>query len=110
MTRTNKGVIHEKHLHPSINHNMSRFETTAAAGGNLVGRGIAGDDNYHHEIIIDEKGAGSGNVVPKAPFSAFPPRNFEPTCPFGHGISNPTPYQVPPCSYNSRTRRPPQPF
>src|SRR5918999_1615725 len=36
--------------------------------------------------------------------------NFAPTCPFGHGISNPTPYQVPPCSYNSRTRRPPQPL
>ena len=54
--------------------------------------------------------AGSGNIVSKAPFSAFPLRNFEPTCPFGHGISNPTPYQVPPCSYNSRTRRPPQPL
>ena len=33
-------------------------------------------------------------------------RKFEPTRPFGHGISNPTPYQVAPCSY-SRSRRPP---
>ena len=68
---TNKGVIHEKHLHPSINQHLSRFETgpttcpigdglakdiiisdtesrvrgspspAVRAGGNLVGRGIA---------------------------------------------------------------------
>jgi len=42
----------------------------------------------------NKSSAGSGNIVSKAPFSAFPLRNFEPTCPFGHGISNPTPYQA----------------
>ena len=37
----------------------------------------------------EDRGAGSGNIVSKAPYSAFLLRNFEPTCPFGHGISNP---------------------
>ena len=47
------------------------------ASGSLVGRGIAFDVN---ETVA--RGVG-----------------FEPTCPFGHGISNPTPYQA---------RRPPR--
>jgi hypothetical protein len=90
-----------------------------SSGGNgteehrLVGRGIANPELKSNKVVSDKnnKGAGSGNIVSTAPFSAFPSlRHFEPTCPFGHGISNPTPYQVPPCSYNSRTRRPPQPL
>ncbi len=90
-----------------------------SSGGNgteehrLVGRGIANPKLKSNKVVSDKnnKGAGSGNIVSTAPFSAFPSlRHFEPTCPFGHGISNPTPYQVPPCSYNSRTRRPPQPL
>jgi hypothetical protein len=89
-----------------------------SSGGNdtgehrLVGRGIAKPELKSNKVVSDknDKGAGSGSIVSTAPFSAFPPRHFEPTRPFGHGISNPTPYQVPPCSYNSRTRRPPQPL
>jgi hypothetical protein len=50
----------------------------------LVIRGI--DSNNHHQIARG-KSAGSGNLVPSS-------GNFEPTCPFGHGISNPTPYQA----------------
>ncbi len=55
----------------------------------------------------NKESAGSGTFVSSVGYS--PLRHFEPTCPFGHGISNPTPYQVPPCSSNirNRTRRPP---
>jgi hypothetical protein len=63
----------------------------------LVGRGIAKPELKSNKDVSDknDKGAGSGNIVSTAPFSAFPaPRHFEPTCPFGHGISNPTPYQA----------------
>jgi hypothetical protein len=57
----------------------------------LVGRGIANPEVKSNKVVSDkkDKGAGSGNIVSIAPFSAFPPRHFEPTCPFGHGISNP---------------------
>jgi hypothetical protein len=57
----------------------------------LVGRGIANPEVKSNKAVSDkkDKGAGSGNIVSIAPFSAFPPRHFEPTCPFGHGISNP---------------------
>ena len=39
---TNKGVIHEKHLHPSINHHLSRFETepTTCPFGDGLAKGI----------------------------------------------------------------------
>jgi hypothetical protein len=63
----------------------------------LVGRGIANPELKSNKDVSDQKdkGAGSGNIVSSAPFSAFPfSRHFEPTCPFGHGISNPTPYQA----------------
>jgi hypothetical protein len=62
----------------------------------LVGRGIAAV--YNDKNKDNEKGAGSGNFASTAPFSAFPSRHFEPTCPFGHGISNPTPYCPSLCS------------
>ena len=68
----------------------------------LVGRGIAnpGRDirGFREKEKVKERGEWE--------FRPFY-QNFEPTCPFGHGISNPTPYQVAPCSY-SRSRRPPQ--
>ena len=62
----------------------------------LVGHGIANPHLKSNNVISDtkDKGAGSGNFASKAPFSAVPSRHFEPTCPFGHGISNPTPYQA----------------
>ena len=49
---------------------------------------------YSREEKHKEIGAGSGNLVPYS-------RDFEPTCPFGHGISNPTPCQArrPPPAY-----------
>ena len=61
----------------------------------LVG-GIANPELISNINVSEkkDKGAGSGNIVSKAPFSGVPPRHFEPTCPFGHGISNPTPYQA----------------
>ncbi len=68
----------------------------------VLGRGIANPESKSNEDVSNknDKGAGSGNIVSTAPFSAFPyTRHFEPTRPFGHGISNPTPYQA---------RRPPQ--
>jgi hypothetical protein len=82
----------------------------------LVGRGIANPEIKSNKVVSDKKdiGAGSGNIVSTAPFSASPSRHFEPTCPFGHGISNPTPYQVAPCSpfecccWKNKPRRPPQ--
>jgi hypothetical protein len=62
----------------------------------LVGRGIDNPEMKSNKVVSDkkDKGAGSGNIVSIAPFSSVPPRHFEPTCPFGHGISNPTPYQA----------------
>jgi hypothetical protein len=81
--------------------NVTTYSNAVTSGGSavgvekhsLVGRGIANSDDNHK--IVNGKGAGSGNIVSTAPFSVFPaPRHFEPTCPFGHGISNPTPYQA----------------
>jgi hypothetical protein len=75
----------------SVDTNASGLEATS-----LVGRGIANPDLNSNKVLSDkkDKGAGSGNIVSIAPLSAFSPRHFEPTCPFGHGISNPTPYQA----------------
>jgi hypothetical protein len=43
----------------------------------------------------EERSAGSGTFVLGIPSSQEGHlRHFEPTCPFGHGISNPTPYQA----------------
>jgi len=91
--------------------NVTTYSNAVTTGSNavgveehsLVGRGIANPELKSNKVVSDKKdiGAGSGNIVSKAPFSAFPLRNFEPTCPFGHGISNPTPYQA---------RRPPRFF
>jgi hypothetical protein len=75
--------------------NGSRDAAVRAVGSNLVGGGIATSEKH------ENSSAGSGNIVSIAPSSAFPPRHFEPTRPFGHGISNPTPCQA---------RRPPQLF
>jgi hypothetical protein len=74
-----------------------------SSGGNgteehrLVGRGIAKPQLKSDKVVSDknDKGAGSGTFASLG----VPLRHFEPTCPFGHGISNPTPYQA---------RRPPQ--
>src|SRR5918997_1686704 len=46
-------------------------------GGNLVGCGTARADSRfsNDRIIIHERSAGSGNIVSKAPYSAFTPRN-----------------------------------
>ena len=83
--------------------NAVSIDTNASGSGSpsLVGRGIA--DLENHENSNREVGAGSGTFVP-----SFFLRKFEPTRPFGHGISNPTPYQVAPSS--RRSRRPPQLF
>jgi hypothetical protein len=91
--------------------NVTTYGNGVTANGNasrlgehkLVGRGIVNPELKSNKVVSDKKniGAGSGNIVSKEPFSAFPLKNFEPTCPFGHGISNPTPYQA---------RRPPQLF
>ncbi len=40
------------------------------------------------------RGAGSGTFVLGPSSRRTILRHFEPTCPFGHGISNPTPYQA----------------
>ena len=61
----------------------------------LVGRGIATSEK--HENSRRKRGEWD--------FRSVLARKFEPTRPFGHGISNPTPYQVAPCS--RRSRRPP---
>ena len=84
--------------------NVTAYGNGVTANGNasrlgehrLVGRGIANPELKSDKVVSDKKdiGAGSGNIVSKVPSSAFPLRNFEPTCPFGHGISNPTPYQA----------------
>ncbi len=62
-------------------------------GSNLVGRGIA-----NHLKCNNERRRGEWDFR-VAPFLLR--QHFEPTRPFGHGISNPTPYQA---------RRPPQLF
>lgn len=56
----------------------------------LVGREIANPEEKSNDVVSDkkDKGAGSGNIVSTAPFSAFSPRHFEPMCPFGHEVSN----------------------
>jgi hypothetical protein len=55
----------------------------------LIGRGIANLELKSDKDVSDknDKGARSGTIVSIAPFSAFLLRHFEPTCPFGHGIS-----------------------
>jgi hypothetical protein len=60
----------------------------------LVGRGIANPEKIQEKHTRERRGEWD--------FRSYPHKreqNFEPTCPFGHGISNPTPYQA---------RRPPQ--
>ncbi len=71
----------------SVNTNASNKETQPS----LVGRGIANPEVKPNKVVLDEedKGAESGNIVSTAPSSAYLPRHFEPTRPFGHGISNP---------------------
>src|SRR5688500_5729548 len=95
-------TIPVKWLNSQSNQYTSRFEVPTERDG-LVGRGIANPELKSNKDVSDkkDKGAGSGNIVSTAPFSAVPSRHFEPTCPFGHGISNPTPYQA---------RRPPHFF
>jgi hypothetical protein len=55
----------------------------------LVGRGIANPDNDVNKLnetsMKEKRGEWEFRSIPQ---------NFEPTCPFGHGISNPTPYQA----------------
>ena len=88
--------------------NVTTYSNTVTTGGNaaeleepsLVGRGIANPDHDVKEFYDSSKKEKRGEWE----FRSIP-QNFEPTCPFGHGISNPTPYQVSPCS--RRTRRPP---
>src|SRR3712207_1771100 len=66
-------------------------------GSSLVGRGIAnpgGDSSgFREKEKVKERGEWDFRSV------SVLRRKFEPTRPFGHGISNPTPYQA---------RRPPQ--
>jgi hypothetical protein len=79
--------------------NATTYNNAVTTGGNateleepgVVGRGIANPELKSNKDVSDknDEGAGSGNIVSTAPFSAFSPRHFEPTCPFGHGISNP---------------------
>jgi hypothetical protein len=73
---------------------VTTSSNTSGLGGNLVGRGIADPDEQVNEVrennLREKRGEWEFRSIS---------RNFEPTCPFGHGISNPTPYQA---------RRPPQ--
>jgi hypothetical protein len=74
--------------------------TAAGVGSNLVGRGIASDDiKYNNERR-------RGEWESRA---AFRQQHFEPTRPFGHGISNPTPC-CPSLGLRVQARRPPQLF
>ncbi len=51
----------------------------------LVGRGIANPEKISEEHTREKRGEWEFRPISQ---------NFEPTCPFGHGISNPTPYQA----------------
>ena len=85
--------------------NVTTYSNAVTTGGNaagqeehnLVGSGVANPELKSSKVVSDKKdiGAGSGTFA----HSTSIEQNFEPTCPFGHGISNPTPYQA---------RRPPQ--
>ena len=93
--------------------NVTTYSNAVTTGGNaagleepsLVGRGIASPATDINDIQEKEKVKERGEWDFR-PVSTLR-RKFEPTRPFGHGISNPTPYQVSSCSY-SRSRRPPQ--
>ena len=80
----------------SADTNASELETPS-----LVGRGVANHNNNNEREEREDREDKRGEWD----FRSVLARKFEPTRPFGHGISNPTPYQVAPCS--RRSRRPP---
>jgi len=70
---------------------LGNDDAAISSGGNgagehsLVGSGIANPEEIREKHARDKRGEWEFRPLPW---------NFEPTCPFGHGISNPTPYQA----------------
>jgi hypothetical protein len=90
--------------------NVTTYSSSITTGSNaaelntpsLVGRGIANQEVKSNKVVLDEKEKWRGEWDFRSLSFSYErrgKRKFEPTCPFGHGISNPTPYQA---------RRPPQ--
>jgi hypothetical protein len=95
--QTELPLLKDRGFAAAVDNDAAAISSGGSAGGRrLVGHGTANPEVKSNNVVSDkeDKGAGSGNIVSTAPFSTFPPRHFEPTCPFGHGISNPTPYQA----------------
>jgi hypothetical protein len=73
-----------------------------SSGGNsteeyrLVGREIANPELKSNKVVSDKKdiGAGSGNIVSKAPFSAFPPDISNPRVLSDMGLAIPRPTRL----------------
>ena len=84
----------------SVNANPNAVSVDTNASGlespSLVGHGIANSKEKAYEVREKNKGEKRGEWDARAAVSSSKRRrqHFEPTCPFGHGISNPTPYQA----------------
>jgi hypothetical protein len=73
----------QKASSPSFCKTFEHVFATAAVGGSLVGRGIANPEDEIDEIQGKYKGEKRGEWEFRSIL-----QNFEPTCPFGHEVSN----------------------
>ena len=85
--------------------NVTTYSNGVTANGNasgvaehsLVGCGIANPELKSNKLVSDKRDKGGGvglSFLVVLLLNEGHLRHFEPTCPFGHGISNPTPYQA----------------